>query len=102
LRVRLYTSPDRSGTIVWDSARDRRYSKGTGGAVALMVCADVLYMSRVSHSQPLATAGMRLSSDDLPDTVPDGTYYATASIILDAPRMELSEMPTGTLVVRRR
>jgi hypothetical protein len=101
LHVRLYAAPDRTGSVAWDSKRDRRYYKGTGGAVALVVCPDVLYMSRVSRSQPLATAEMRLSADQLPDTVPDGTYYASASIILDAPQLESSEMPAGLLVVRR-
>jgi hypothetical protein len=87
--VRLYRTPDRKPPAVWDS--EARWAP----------CRLARLVGPIGPKRsisPRELAG-EVDARGVPD---DGTYYATATIRLDEPKMESPELPAGTLVVHRR
>jgi hypothetical protein len=86
----LYRTADRQGDVAWDSH---------GPAP---VCRSIRHVAVVSAAKSVSLpSAARVSGNTLSAEIPDGTYFATASIWLSAPSMWSSEIPAGLLVVRR-
>jgi hypothetical protein len=89
-QIRLYSTPERSGPAVWEGA-------GRGA------CRLYLRSEGMSFYAPSSAPEFAVSvyAGQLPASVRDGTYYATATIGLVKPSMKSAEIPAGVLVVRR-
>jgi hypothetical protein len=88
-QIRLYSTPERSGPAVWE---------GTGGG-----CRPYLKLEGMSFYASISAPEFAAEAyaGQLPTSVRDGTYYATATIGLVTPRVKSAEIPAGVLVVRR-
>lgn len=109
MAVRLYRTADRSGAAVWDSAKAARpcppYLVRRVVDPKASLSARELALTLSAHDLPPASPRkftLRFSGRDLPESVKDGTYFASVVVRMAEPRMKSSELPAGKLVVRRR
>jgi hypothetical protein len=87
VRVRLYRTPGRSPPAVWENPSE--------------LCTMQLIIEIISAQRSASPRQLQgeISGHGLPDSVPAGTYYATAQIRLAEPRMISEEIAAGAIVV---
>jgi hypothetical protein len=88
VRIRLYRSPDRKAPAAWENPQE--------------ICVLMLLVTGIPPHGSISPPQMagEVSGGSLPDSVPDGTYFATADFHL-AGGLESGELAAGSIVVAR-
>ena len=92
VRVRLYGTPERQPPAIWDSDD------------ISAVCRMSLLVALIEPGGLISPNVLQgeISGRALPKSVPDGTYFATATIRLAEPRTTSGELAAGSIAVEHR